>query len=60
MSDQFFKHLGGITCYKFTLKIYQRPPKAAKRLIKAVFQSIQYDWQKKLILNVCWAINGKK
>ena len=37
-SDQFSKHLGGIACYKFTLKIYQRPPKAAKRSIKAVLK----------------------
>ena len=60
MSDQFSKHLGGIMCYKFTLKNYQRQPKAAKRSIKAIFKRIQYDWQKKLILNVCWALNGKK
>ena len=47
MSDQFSKHLGGIMYYKFTLKTYQRQPKAAKRSIKAVFKHIQHDWQKK-------------
>ena len=39
-SDQFSRHLGSIMCYKFTLKIYPRPPKAARRSIKAVFKSI--------------------
>ena len=38
MSDQLFNYLGGINCYRNTPKIYQRPPKATKRSIKAVFR----------------------
>ena len=36
MTDIFFQHLRGITWCQIILKIYQRPPKAAQRSIKAV------------------------
>ena len=38
MSEIIFQNLGGITWCQYILKIYQRPPKAAKRSIKAVFK----------------------
>ena len=38
MSEIIFQHLGGITWCQYILKNYQRPPKAAKRSIKAVFK----------------------
>ena len=38
MSEIFFQHLGDITWCQNILKVYQRPPKAAKRSIKAVFK----------------------
>ena len=60
MTEFFFQHLEGITWCQNILMIYQRPPKAAKRSIKAVFKICTTIGRKKLIFNVCWALTGNK